>query len=137
MTQQDQIVPIPPKRVSYFGGAGKMLLPSPDTLAAVTATIPSGSVMTTDVLRDRLAREFAVRGTCPVATLRSLMALARREGDAVPYWRVIAQNGQLFAKFPGGVAGHGERLAQEGLQLDTVGKAPKVRHYEARLAAGG
>jgi alkylated DNA nucleotide flippase Atl1 len=135
MTQQDQIVPIPPKRMGYFGGAGNMLLPSPATLAAVIAKIPPGKVMTTDVLRDKLTRQFKVRGTCPVATLRSLLALAGNAGDVVPYWRVIAQNGQLFAKFPGGTAGHGERLAQEGVQLDTMAKVPKVRQYQASLAS--
>jgi alkylated DNA nucleotide flippase Atl1 len=67
--------------------------------------------------------------------LRSLLALAGNGGDAVPYWRVITQNGQLFAKFPGGTTGHAERLAQEGFQLDTMAKVPKVRQYQASLAS--
>jgi alkylated DNA nucleotide flippase Atl1 len=129
--QTDEIVEIPEHRVKYFGTMGKMLLPSPATLKALIRTIPARQLLTTDLLRQRLAVQFKVEGVCPVTTRRSLKALAQ-DGD-VTYWRVINQDGGLNADYPGGVSAHADHLRAEGFTIDVSGKKPKVSDYKAHL----
>ncbi len=47
--------------------------------------------------------------------------------------RVIKQNGELNAIFPGGVEAQAVRLRQEGFTIDTNGKVPKVKQFKASL----
>src|SRR6187549_3583533 len=100
--QRDEIVEIPENRVKYFGGHGKMLLPTPATVAAVIEKVPASKLITTDLLRRELTEQFDVQGTCPVTTQRALQALSHDE-HPVAYWRVVNANGGLIARFPGGV----------------------------------
>jgi alkylated DNA nucleotide flippase Atl1 len=131
--QKDAIVNIAPSQVGYIGGPGKMLLPSPATVAALIEQIPQRKLLTTDLLRKQLAGQFNVQGTCPVTTKKALQAIANGTSGAVPYWRVIKQNGELNATFPGGVDGQAELLRQEGFTIDTSGKTPKVKQFKASL----
>ena len=43
---EDAIVDIPENRLRYFGGPGKMLLPSPATIAALIEKIPENKLVT-------------------------------------------------------------------------------------------
>lgn len=135
--ETDTIVDIPPHRIRYFGGPGKMLLPSPATVAALIQRVPARRLITTDLLRRTLTDQFEVQGTCPVTTRHALQAVAHAaENDAsqnVAYWRVINQNGGLNGKYPGGVKGHAARLRQEGFAIDTSGKTPKVKQFQDSL----
>ena len=67
--ENDEIVDIKESQIRYFGGPGKMLLPTPATVAAQIRQIPAGRLLTTDLLRKRLADQFGVQGTCPVTTV--------------------------------------------------------------------
>src|SRR5262249_50116952 len=67
-TQEDVIVDMPKERVKFFGGFGKMLLPSPKTVAALIEKIPEHKLITTHLLCQELTRQFKVQGTCPVTT---------------------------------------------------------------------
>ena len=60
-------------------------------------------------------------------------AIANDTSKSVAYWRVIKQNGELNAIFPGGVEGQAARLRQEGFTIDTNGKVPKVKQFKASL----
>ena len=131
--EQDAIVDIAPSQVSYFGGPGKMLLPCPATVAALIQKVPAHTILTTDLLRKQLAKQFNVQGTCPVTTKKALQTIANTADNDVPYWRVIKQNGELNAIFPGGVAGQADLLRQEGFVIDTNGKALKVKQFKASL----
>lgn len=133
--QQDEIVDIPPNRLRYFGGAGKMLLPSPQTIAAVIKRIPEHKLLTTDSLRQELTEQFRVEGTCPITTKNSLLFLANNAPDDVAYWRVLKPTGELMASYPGGQMGHASHLEQEGFTIDTNGKAPKVKNFRDSLAS--
>jgi hypothetical protein len=130
--QTDEIVPIPPNRVKYFGTTGRMLLPSPATLATLIGRVPVKYLATTDLLRQHLTDEFDVEGTCPITTQKSLQAVAHDLGS-VAYWRVINQNGGLIKRFPGGFDGHAARLRDEGFIIDTQGKSPTVKGFKASL----
>jgi alkylated DNA nucleotide flippase Atl1 len=131
--KEDAIVDIPKDRLRFFGGAGKMLLPSPATVAALIEKVPAGKVITTNLLRQQLAQQFNVQGTCPVMTQKSLQAVAHDPGNEVAYWRVIKANGGLFTRFPGGAEGQGESLGKEGFALDRKGKTPKVKDFRENL----
>ncbi len=98
--KDDAIVDIPKERLSFFGGAGKMLLPSPTTVAALIEKMPEGKLITTSLICQKLAQQFNVRGTCPVTTQKALQAIAHDPGNKVAYWRVVKANGDLSTGFP-------------------------------------
>lgn len=135
--QEDEIVDIPTNLVNFFGGPGKMLLPSPDSVEAVLIKISPHTLLTTGQLRQVLTHKFGVQGTCPVTTQKALIALACDPEKQVPYWRVINQNGGLISRFPGGVQGHAALLQQEGFSIETQGKAKKVKNFKEYLLPEG
>ena len=53
-SQKDLIVDIPKERIKFFGGTGKMLLPSPATVAALIKKIPEHKLATTHLLCEEL-----------------------------------------------------------------------------------
>jgi alkylated DNA nucleotide flippase Atl1 len=111
----------------FFGYSGKMLKPSLATIEAQLRQIPAGKLITIDLLRQKLAREYQVQVTCPFDTKLALRALSNTSGQDAPYWRVVRKNGALIPYFPGGLDGHSARLRQEGFTIDTLGKTPKVK----------
>lgn len=137
LASDDAIVDIPENRVKFFGGTGKMLLPSPATVAAVIKRVPEKQVITTVMLRQTLTEEFEVEGACPITTQKALQVVAT-EGEDVPYWRVLNADGGLIARFPGGKAGHAARLRDEGFEIEeSGGKVVKVKGFEKRLVPLG
>jgi alkylated DNA nucleotide flippase Atl1 len=130
---EDAIVEIPKERLSFFGGAGKMLLPSPATVAALIKKMPEGKLITTSLICRKLAQQFNVRGTCPVTTQKALQAIAHDAGDEVAYWRVVKADGGLINRFPGGAEDQAKRLRKEGFMLDRKGKTPKVANFRESL----
>ena len=131
--QEDLIVEIPENRLKFFGGAGKMLLPSPATVAALIEKIPEHTLITTSLLCQELTQRFKVRGTCPVTTQKALQEIAHNPANKCPYWRVINANGGLIARFPGGVGGQAALLRKEGFAIDTQQKVPKVKGFSESL----
>ena len=91
--KEDAIVDIPEDRLRFFGGAGKMLLPGPATVAALIEKVPAHKLITTNLLCRKLAQQFNVRGTCPVTTQKALQAVAHDPSNEVAYWRVIKVSG--------------------------------------------
>ena len=122
LAHEDAIVAIPPNRIKYFGTTGRMLLPSPATVAALIQRIPRHKLSTTVLLRTELSQQFEVEGTCPVTTQRALQAIAYDDDDEIAYWRIINQNGGLIARYPGGPAQHAALLQAEGFMIDPRGR---------------
>lgn len=133
MLAQDEIVEIPPERIRFFGGTGKMLLPSPATLLVIIASIPPRRLLTTELVRQHLTHRFRVRGTCPVTTQRSMLEAIRYAGSNIPYWRIVKKNGELMASLPDGVQMQAQRLSAEGFVVDHSAKVPRVRDLPASL----
>ena len=131
--EQDTIVDIKESQYGFFGGPGKMLLPSRATVESIIQRVPQSMVITTDLLRKKLAEQFAVQGTCPVTTRNMLQAISNDPDCQTAYWRVVNQNGELIAKYPGGVEGQGALLANEGLTIERTGKTAKVKDFKARI----
>jgi hypothetical protein len=124
--EKDEIVPISKAREKFFGTAGCMLCPSPATIEALIRRMPEGKLITTELLRQKLAEEAHVEVTCPATTQKALRYIAKKPGQAIAYWHIVKKNGELFSYFPGGAAGHAALLKQDGFTIDTHGRAPKV-----------
>ena len=135
--QEDRIVDIAKDRERYFRTSGKMLLPCPATVEALLKKVPANTLITTELIRQKLAEQFHVEATCPFNTKLCLRAIANDARKNVAYWRVLKQNGELVAYFPGGVEGHAEHLKQEGFTIDTKGKMPKVNKFRESLVHFG
>jgi hypothetical protein len=73
--KEDAIVDIPTDRLRFFGGAGKMLLPGPATVAARIEKVPAHKLITTHLICQKLTQQFNVRGTCPATTKRPFRRL--------------------------------------------------------------
>jgi 6-O-methylguanine DNA methyltransferase, DNA binding domain len=131
--QEDVIVDIPPNRIKFFGGPGKMLCPGPPTVAAVLKKVPLHKLITTNLITKKLTTQFKVQGTCPVTTQKALQAIAHSPNEKIAYWRVVNTNGGLNARFPGGAHGHAALLKKEGFTIDTKGSVPKVKDFKDKL----
>jgi alkylated DNA nucleotide flippase Atl1 len=131
--QEDLVVDIPKERIRFFGGAGKMLLPAPATVATLIEKVPEHKLITTRLLCQELTSQFKVRGTCPVTTKKAVQAIAHDSTKKVPYWRVIQGNGALMSRFPGGVDGQAMLLRKEGFAVDRQGNVAKVKNFRESL----
>ncbi|HBY08443.1 MAG TPA: hypothetical protein DEH22_11885 [Chloroflexi bacterium] len=131
--QEDLIVDIKVSQVGFFGTSGKMLLPSQAAVATLIAKIPERQIITTDLLRKKLAEQFEVQGTCPVTMKKALRAIAHDATQNVPYWRVIKQNGELMAYYPGGTQEQAALLSKEGFEIDMERKTPRVKNFKSNL----
>jgi hypothetical protein len=76
-----------------------------------------------------LAEQFDVQAVCPVATKKTLQAIANNPSNDAAYWRVVKKNGELLAHFPGGVKGHAALLGKEGFVTDDSRPKPKVKNF--------
>ena len=122
---QPKLVPISEGMAKRFGH-GMMLIPTALQVDAMIRKIPRGQVTTLAEIRSRLARWHRVEITCPLVTgifLRIVAEAAeedRQAGrtDITPYWRVVGAEGQLNAKFPGGVEEQAHRLRAEGQTIE-------------------
>ena len=107
-----------PDRMRRQCGEGRMLIPTPLDVDAAIRRIPEGRVMTRGELRKELAHQFGADTSCPlcVGMFVRIAAEAAEEGgsDKAPYWRVIADDGKLNPKIPGGVEAQAAALRREG-----------------------
>lgn len=142
--QQPKIVKLPPEGWAKMGGR-TMLVSTPRDVEALMRKIPKGRVITSALLRQKLADDFGAECACPTSTgiFVRIAAEAAEEDRAAgakritPYWRVIAKDGSLNEKFPGGAKAQADNLRAEGFEiLAATGKhAPKVKDFEKKLVA--
>ena len=52
----------------------------------------------------------------------------QRKNDKTPYWRTLKANGELNAKYPGGIEAQKEMLEQEGHTIIQKG-SKNIRYY--------
>ena len=107
-------------------GARSMLIAAPMQYNELIAAIPRGRVVTTEALREDLAKAAGADMTCPLTAgifinICANAALERGDED-FPYWRVVKARGECNPKFPEGDEGQAQRLAAEGHQVVQRGK---------------
>jgi alkylated DNA nucleotide flippase Atl1 len=136
-----------PKVVKLAGAAAQRMggrtlaIATPREIDALMRTVPRGRVTTINELRAAIARRHHAEAACPITTgiFSWIAANAAAEAAAAgakkitPYWRTLKKDGELNAKYPGGVVGVRRRLAAEGHRFVTKGKRVLVRDYAAVL----
>ena len=133
--RSDLLVDISTEDQRRFGCSGKMLKPSRASVEALVEQIPLGKVLTTSLLRKRLAENRNAQTTCPFLTKRALMAIAEDPEATAPFWRVVLGSGDLIAAYPGGAMQQALRLRSEGVAIAEKAGKQRVVNLMDGLAA--
>lgn len=127
------------KSIKKYGGE-RMYFAPPITYDEIMKTIPYGKVVTVGAIRDYLAKKNSADFTDPITAgiFVSIAAWAsyQRSGDETPYWRTLKANGELNAKYPGGIEAQKEKLEAEGHSIIQKGRTNIrffVKDYEKYL----
>lgn len=127
------------KTIQKYGGE-KMYFAPPLTYDTLMKQIPFGKLITTKELRAYLAKQNGADFTDPMTAgiFISIAAWAsvQRTENLTPYWRTLKTDGELNAKYPGGLEAQKVKLEAEGHTI--VSKERKiiryyVENYEASL----
>ena len=122
-------------------GGGTMLIAHPTEFDSAMRQVPKGKLITLDELRQTLAKKHNADICCPMTAgmFVNISAAAaeedRTEGldELTPYWRTLKKNGELNAKFPGGLQQHKMLLEAEGHSVIQKRKGFFVENYERKL----
>lgn len=117
--------------IKKYGGE-KMFFAPPITYDEIMKKVPRGKVITVGAIREYLAEENGADFTDPITAgiFVSIAAWAshQRTEDETPYWRTLKANGELNAKYPGGIAAQKEKLEAEGHTVVERGRK-NIRYY--------
>lgn len=117
--------------IKKYGGE-KMFFAPPVTYDEIMKKVPRGKVITVGAIREYLAEENGADFTDPITAgiFVSIAAWAshQRTEDETPYWRTLKANGELNAKYPGGIAAQKEKLEAEGHTVVERGRK-NIRYY--------
>lgn len=94
--------------------------------------MPFGKVITIEKIREYFAKlsgaDFTEPITAGIFVSISAWASHQRSDDETPYWRTLKANGELNAKYPGGVEVQKEKLEAEGHTIIQKGRK-NIRYY--------
>lgn len=125
-----------PGTIARYGG-DRMLFAPPVDYDKIIRAVPRGKLITAEQIRAYLAAVYGADFTCPLTAgiFISLVAQASNErgADETPYWRALKKDGELNAKYPGGVEDQRRRLEEEGHKVFQRGKRFFVESYEDSL----
>lgn len=117
--------------IKKYGGE-RMYFAPPVTYDEIMKRIPYGQVITVGAIRDYLAKKNEADFTDPITAgiFVSIAAWAsyQRVEDETPYWRTLKANGELNAKYPGGIETQKEKLEAEGHTIIRKGRK-NIRYY--------
>lgn len=120
-----------PKSIEKYGGE-RMYFAPPADYDKVMKRIPFGKVITIGKIRDYFAKENNADFTEPITAgvFVSIAAWAsyQRLENETPYWRTLKANGELNAKYPGGIEAQKEKLESEGHTVIQKGRT-NIRYY--------
>lgn len=127
------------KSIEKYGG-DKMYLAPPIAYDTIMKQIPPGKLTTVGAIRKHLAQQSGADFTEPITAgiFISIAAWAsfQRTSDETPYWRTLKANGELNAKYPGGITAQREKLEAEGHIIIQKGRKNikyYVKNYETAL----
>ena len=117
-----------------------MYFAPPLTYDTLMKQIPFGKLITTKELRAYLAKQNGADFTDPMIAgiFISIAAWAsvQRTENLTPYWRTLKTDGELNAKYPGGLEAQKVKLEAEGHTIVLKGRKIiryYVENYEASL----
>ena len=123
----------PTLKVSKKYGGSKMYFAPPIDYDKVMRKIPHGKVITVERIRKYFAEQSSADFTEPITAgiFVSIAAWAsyQRLEDETPYWRTLKANGELNAKYPGGIEAQKEKLEAEGHIIIQKGSQKYIRYY--------
>lgn len=127
------------KTIQKYGGE-KMYFAPPLTYDTLMKQIPFGKLITTKELRAYLAKQNGADFTDPMTAgiFISIAAWAsvQRTENLTPYWRTLKTDGELNAKYPGGLEAQKVKLEAKGHTIVLKGRKIiryYVENYEASL----
>ncbi len=119
------------KSIEKYGG-NRMYFAPPIDYDKIMRLVPPGKLLTIGTIREYFARVNGADFTEPITAgiFVSIAAWAsfQRNDDKTPYWRTLKANGELNAKYPGGIEAQKELLEQEGHTVITKGRK-NIRYY--------
>jgi hypothetical protein len=125
-----------PKAVARYKGS-KMLIAPPLAYDEIMKKVPYGKLLTSDLIRNHLAKRHGADYTCPLTAgifiNIAAHASAERQSDKTPYWRTLKKDGELNEKYPDGIDGQKMRLEMEGHTVTQTGKRFFVKDYKDKL----
>lgn len=99
-------------------GGNTMVIAPPIDYDELIKQIPKGQLVTTNELRQQIAKKYKTDITCPLTAgiFVNICAWAsfQRNENITPYWRVLKRNGELNNKFPKNYKLQKEELEKEG-----------------------
>ena len=120
-----------PKSIEKYGG-NKMYFALPIDYDKIMKQIPHGKVITVGKIREYFAKlngaDFTEPITAGIFVSIAAWASNQRSEDETPYWRTLKANGELNAKYPGGVEAQKEKLEAEGHIIIQKGRK-NIRYY--------
>lgn len=121
-----------PKSIARFGGS-RMYFAPPMDYDRIMKTIPYGKVTTVGQIREYFAHRSEADFTEPITagifvSIAAWASFQRNGVDETPYWRTLKTDGELNAKYPGGVEAQKTRLEAEGHTIIQKGRT-HVRYY--------
>ena len=120
-----------PKSIEKYGG-NKMYFAPPIDYDKIMKQIPHGKVITVGKIREYFAKlngaDFTEPITAGIFVSIAEWASNQRSEDETPYWRTLKANGELNAKYPGGVEAQKEKLEAEGHIIIQKGRK-NIRYY--------
>lgn len=119
------------KSIAKYGG-DRMYFAPPMDYDRVMRLVPYGKLLTVGVIREYFAKVSGADFTEPITAgiFVSIAAWAsfQRKDDKTPYWRTLKANGELNAKYPGGIEAQKEMLEKEGHTIIQKGRK-NIRYY--------
>ncbi len=119
------------KSIEKYGG-DRMYFAPPMEYDRVMRLVPFGKLLTVGTIREYFANISGADFTEPITAgiFVSIVAWAsfQRANDKTPYWRTLKANGELNAKYPGGMEAQKELLEKEGHTIIQKGRK-NIRYY--------
>ena len=122
-----------PKAIERYHGS-RLLIAPPLAYDALMKLVPEGQVVTSDRIREYLAKVNQADATCPLTAgifinIVAQAAFDRGDQDVTPYWRTLKKDGQINEKFPGGLEEQRLLLEGEGHRIIKKGSKYYVADY--------
>lgn len=120
-----------PKTIEKYGG-NKMYFAPPIDYDRAMRNVPNGKVTTVGNIREYFAKQNGADFTEPMTagifvTIAAWASYQRNENET-PYWRTLKTNGELNARYPGGIEVQKEKLESEGHTVIQKG-SKNVRYF--------
>lgn len=120
------------KTIARYGG-NRMYFAPPIEYDRVMKQIPYGKVCTVREIREYFAAlngaDFTEPMTAGIFVTIAAWASFQRDGkEETPWWRTLKADGELNAKYPGGLQTQKEKLEEEGHVIIQKGRK-NIRYY--------